>query len=93
MKESYDRISIIYFMLYFSPLTHISLASFLLDVGKKCRLRPDAAAQSAASGQGLHFLLAECSIKILIKMKNTTQHPLNQKWTVPIDNGGKFHSA
>ena len=22
-------------------------------------------------------------------MKNTTQHPLKQKWTVPIDNGGE----
>ena len=23
-------------------------------------------------------------------MKNTTQHPLKQKWTVSIDNGGNF---
>ena len=26
-------------------------------------------------------------------MKNTIQHPFKQKWTVPIDNGGRFHSA
>ena len=24
-------------------------------------------------------------------MKNTTQQPLKQKWTGPIDNSGKFH--
>ena len=34
--------------------------------------------------------LTECCIKFWIKMKNTSQHPLKQKWTVPIDNGGKF---
>ena len=31
---------------------------------------------SAASDQGLHCLLTDCSIKILIKMKNITQSPL-----------------
>ena len=24
-----------------------------------------------------------------VKMKNTTHHPLKQKWTVPINNGGE----
>ena len=27
------------------------------------------------------------------KMKNNTQLPLKRKWTGPIDNGGKIHSA
>ena len=31
------------------------------------------------------------SIKIRIKMKNTTQNPFKRKWTYPIDNNGKFH--
>ena len=73
----------------FNP--YISLATFLWDIGKQCRPRPDAA--KPTSDQGPHCLLAESSFKIWIKMKNTTQHPLKQKWTVRIDNGGKFHSA
>ena len=45
-----------------SKLTHISLASFLWDIGKECRPRPDA--QNMASDQGLHCLLTKYSIKI-----------------------------
>ena len=41
------------------------------------------------SDQGLHFLLTESSIKILIKMKNT----MKQKLTGLTDKSGKFHSA
>ena len=44
---------------------NISLASFLWDVDKQCR--PDQMPQNAASDQGLHCLLTESSIKILIK--------------------------
>ena len=49
--------------------------------------------QNQASDQVVHCLLAECSIKIWLKMKTTNQHPLKQKWTVLIDKGGKSHSA
>ena len=49
--------------------------------------------QNAASDQGLHCLLKESSIRISIKMKNTTNQHLKLKWTGPIDNNGKFHSA
>ena len=42
-------------------LTHISLASFLWDIGN--RAHPDQTPQKAASDQGLHCLIAECSIK------------------------------
>ena len=49
--------------------------------------------QNAASDQGLHFLLTGNSIKIWIKMKNSTQHHLKKKWTVPIDFGGIFRFA
>ena len=54
-------------------LTHISTVSFLWNKGKQCRPRSD------ASEQGLHYMLIECSNKLLIKMKNTTKHPLKQK--------------
>ena len=37
--------------------------------------------QNAASDQGLHCVLTEFSIKIWIKMKNSTQQPLKQKLT------------
>ena len=46
-------------------------------IGKQCIARLDAA--SAAFDQGLYCLLTEYSIKILIKLKNTTQHPLKLK--------------
>ena len=49
--------------------------------------------QNAASDQGLHSLLTEFYFKIWLKMKNTTQQPLEQKWTGPIDKSGKFHLA
>ena len=41
-------------------LTHFSLASFLCDRGNSAD--PDQTPQTAASDQGLHCLLAECSI-------------------------------
>ena len=34
-----------------------------------------------------------CIIELLIKMKNTTQQPLKQKWTGLTDKIGKFHLA
>ena len=42
-------------------LTHISLVSFLWDIGKQCRPRSDAT--SVASDQGLPCLLTECPTK------------------------------
>ena len=49
-------------------LTHISLVSLLLDLGKQYRHR-------AASDQGLHSLLTGISIRNKIKMKKYTTHP------------------
>ena len=42
-----------------------------------------------AFDQGMHCLHKEYSIKIYIKMKNTTQ--LNTKWTCPNAKSGKFY--
>ena len=67
-----------------------SLASFSWDIGKECR--PDQTPQNAASDQGLHSLLSECSIKFQIIIKNTALQPLKRKWTGPVDNGRKFTS-
>ena len=55
-------------------LTHISLAFFLSDIGKQCRPRSYAA--ECASDHGLPFLLTECSVKILIRMRMPKQ-PFN----------------
>ena len=54
-------------------LTNISLASFLCDIGRKCKTRSDAT--NVASDQVLHCLLTEVYFKVLIKMKNATQQP------------------
>ena len=70
-------------------LTHVSLASFLWDIGKLCRPRSD---DNAASDQGLHCLLTECSNKFEKKQKKRLT-PLNWKWARPSDKGRKFHSA
>ena len=59
---------------------------------KQCRPQWNAS-WSGISDQGLHCLFAECSIKIWLKMKNTTQHPFKRNWTCQIDKSGKFHSA
>ena len=37
--------------------------------------------------------LSHCLFKILIKLKNTTQHPLKRKWTVSIGKNRKFYWA
>ena len=47
----------------------------------------------AASDQGLHFVLTECSIKFWIEMKKTMQQPFKRKWTGPVNKAGAFHSA
>ena len=44
---------------------------------------------NAASDQGFHCLAEGLSIKILIKLKKNTQHPLNWKLTCSIGKGGK----
>ena len=54
---------------------------------------PEQTPQNMASDQGLHCLLTECPIKMLLKMKNSIQQTLKWKWTGPIDNSGKFHLA
>ena len=45
-------------------IAHISLPSFLWDIGKQRIPRSDATAQNVASDQGMHCLLTECSFKI-----------------------------
>ena len=49
--------------------------------------------KNMSSDQGLYCLLTECSMKIRLQIKNTTQDPLKREWTGPIDISRKFHSA
>ena len=60
----------------------------LWDRGKQYRPGSDATECGVWSGSPLFA----CGMfyKNWITMKNTTQHPLNQKWTVSIDNYGTF---
>ena len=62
-------------------------------VGKQ--RKPDQTPQNVASDliRVIHCLLTESSIKIEIKLKNTFQQPVKQKWVDPIDKIGKFHSV
>ena len=53
----------------------------------------DQTPQNAASDQGLHCALTECSIKIWIKIKSISQQPLKWEWTGPIVKNGKSHLA
>ena len=69
-----------------SVLTHLSLASFLWDMGKQCR--PDQTQKNDASDQGLHCLLTESSIRISIKIQ--PNNPKIKKWTGPNDKMRKF---
>ena len=57
------------------------LASHFWDLGKQCGPRSDAT----------HCLLTEITIKNTIKMKKYTKHPLNEKWTLPINQDGTVH--
>ena len=45
---------------------------------------PDQTPQNATSDQDVHCLLTNCSIKIRIKMENTTQHPLKRNGLVQL---------
>ena len=54
-------------------LTHISLESFCGTSANSAK--PDQTPQNAASDQVLHCLLIGVSLKIWIKMKNTTKQP------------------
>ena len=65
--------------------------SFLWTLANSTDL--DQMPQNAASHQGLHCLLKECSVKIWIKTKNTTHQTLKLKWTGSFDKSGKFHIA
>ena len=72
-------------------LTHMSLATFCGTWANSGD--PDQTPQYAASGQGLHWMLTECSIQILIKKEKYPQQPLEGKCAGPIDKSGKFHKA
>ena len=72
-------------------VVHISLASFFVTKAKSAD--PGQTPQNAASDQGLHCLLTELSIEILINMKNPPQQPFKRKWTGQINSTGKDHSA
>ena len=76
-------------------LTHISLASFLWDMANSAD--PDQTPQNAASVfWGVWSGSPLFAYRIFyqnLKMKNTTQQPLKQKWTGPIDRNWKIHSA
>ena len=77
-------------MFHINPI-HL-IASFLWDTASSAE--PGQTPPDAASDQVLHCLLLECPIYLnIIKNANTIQQPLKQKWTGPIDNSGKFHSA
>ena len=52
---------------------------------------PDQMSQIAAFYQVIYCLLTYCSIRIRLKMKNTTQQPFKWKWTGPINKSGKSH--
>ena len=73
----------------FVNLTHISLASFLWDIGKQYRPRSDATEwvlRCRRMGHliRVHCLLIVCSIKIGTKMKNAIKKPLKLKWVVQL---------
>ena len=72
-------------------LNHISLVSFLWDIGKQCRPRSGATERGVWSGSPL-FAYRTCGLN-LNKMKNTTKQHLKRKWTDPSDKIGKIHSA
>ena len=42
------------------------------------------------SGQGIYCLITEYSIKILLKMKNTTQQPLKRNGQVQVRGVGNY---
>ena len=43
------------------------------------------------SDQGLHYLLTGIPFKNKIKMKKSTRHLLNEKWTCPMNKDGMAH--
>ena len=51
----------------------------------RCQVLP----QNAASHQDLHCLHTVISIRNKIKMKKYTRHPLNEKWTCPVNKDGQ----
>ena len=66
---------------FYMLLTHISKRPFCGAWANSGD--PDQTPQNAASDQGLNCFLAENSIEIWIKMKNSTQQPFKRKWTAP----------
>ena len=72
-------------------LTHIGLASPFGNLGNS--VEPDQMPQNTASDQGLHYLLIGIYIQNKMKMKKYTRHPLNWKWTCPIDKDERVHLA
>ena len=71
-------------------LTHISLASFLWEIGKQCRSRSDAAERGVSSGSPL-FAYRILYQDLKIAMKHTTQTPLKRKWTRQFGINGLKH--
>ena len=72
-------------------LTHISLASFLWDIGKQCKPRTDAAIRGVWSGSSLFAYRR--FYQNLDKNEKSTQQPLKQKQTGPIDKCRQVHLA
>ena len=81
----------IWFVIIVQKLNPYMLASFLWDKDKQCILRLDATERGVWSESPLFS--SRMLYENLKKSENTTQQPLTRKWTCPIDNGGKFHSA
>ena len=65
-------------------LTHISLASHFWDIGKRCRPRSDTAERSGSTLFAHRNLYHKYD-----KNGMYTRHPLNEKWTRPVDKYGK----
>ena len=90
------------FLQHLNDLCHLKIYK---ELKRACDINPfcGSSANSAKPDQtppNLHCLLVECSIKNLNKnykkkkqtnKKQKKQHPFKRKWTVPIDNRGKFH--
>ena len=86
-SQIYSKTTVINLHFISCPLTHISMASFLWDIGKQNSLRCDAAKRGVPSEAIL------ISSKKKIKMKNYSRCPLKWKWTRPNDEHGKVHSS
>ena len=69
-----------------NALTHLSLVSFLWDIGKQLKNRLECGVWS-----GFALFAHKMYFWNLMKLKFTTQQPLNRKWIRPNDKDGIFH--